>query len=139
MEKPATGRTGGVATNRYEELVWAHQTQANDIHMSGIFMPWHRYYMSTFHKLLREECSYAAPMPWWDETKDAGNFAGSGLFTSEYFGSIPEVTQAGLGTCIQNGVSSPHPRRPTRHPCVVGHLATGCGRLTDTLSRRSPA
>lgn len=107
MDKPATGLTGGNAQNRYEELVWAHQTQSSNIHMSAIFLPWHRYYTNTFHRLLREECSYTAPMPWWDESKDAGNFAASGLFTNDYFGAMPQVTRVGMGECITDGVSIP--------------------------------
>ncbi|RYP01453.1 hypothetical protein DL763_000116 [Monosporascus cannonballus] len=102
MDKPPTGLTG-VAKSRYEELVWAHQTQASNIHMSSIFLPWHRYYTNVFHRLLREECGYTAPIPWWDETKDTGNFAASGLFTADYFGSMPEVTRTGMGTCITDG------------------------------------
>ncbi|EMR62334.1 putative tyrosinase protein [Eutypa lata UCREL1] len=105
MDKPATGLASS-ATNRYEELVWAHQTQSTKIHMSSIFLPWHRYYTNVFHRLLREECSYTAPMPWWDETKDAGAFADSGLFTAEYFGAMPEVTASGLGSCISDGAFS---------------------------------
>lgn len=104
MDKPAEGLTK-VATSRYEELVWAHQSQVDDIHMSGVFLPWHRYYTHLLSRMIREECGYTAPFPWWDETKDAGNFTNSGLFTSEYFGSLPEVTQEGHGSCVTDGVS----------------------------------
>lgn len=91
------------ATNRYEELVWVHQQMTATIHSSGIFLPWHRYYLWTFSRLLREECGYRAPLPWWNEVADSGNFAASGLFTDEYFGALPPLDN-GQGTCITNGV-----------------------------------
>ncbi|RYP31226.1 hypothetical protein DL767_005855 [Monosporascus sp. MG133] len=101
MDKPRTG-IAPPATNRYEELVWVHQQMTANVHMAGSFLPWHRYYLHTFMRLLRNECGYRAPFPWWDETRDAGNFAASGLFTSEYFGSLPLAVN-GQGTCINNG------------------------------------
>lgn len=104
MDKPASG-LNDVATNRYEELVWAHQKQVSQIHMAGSFLPWHRYYTHLLASLLREECEYSAPFPWWDETKDAGNFTNSGLFTPEYFGSLPTVNEDGHGSCVTDGVS----------------------------------
>ncbi|RYP91186.1 hypothetical protein DL770_002663 [Monosporascus sp. CRB-9-2] len=101
MDKPTTG-IAPPARNRYEELVWVHQQMTANVHMAGSFLPWHRYYVHTFSRLLRNECGYRAPFPWWDETRDAGNFAASGLFTSEYFGSLPQAVN-GQGTCINDG------------------------------------
>jgi tyrosinase len=90
------------ARNRYEDLVWAHQQQASRIHGAVSFFMWHRYYVHVFSRMLREECGYAAPFPWWDETRDAGNFAASGLFTDQYFGTLPPANANG-GTCVNNG------------------------------------
>ncbi|KAH7027376.1 uncharacterized protein B0I36DRAFT_326981 [Microdochium trichocladiopsis] len=92
------------ATNRYEELVWVHQQMVNKVHQSGMFLIWHRYYTHLFGRMLREECGYpgAYPFPWWDETKDSGNFAASGLFTADYFGALPQLNN-GQGTCVTNG------------------------------------
>lgn len=105
MDKPASGDFVD-SQNRYEDIVSVHQQMTSQIHMSGLFLPWHRYYLWVFMRVLREECAYTAPFPWWDEIKDAGNFAQSPLFTDEYFGSLPGATN-GQGTCITNGVSIP--------------------------------
>lgn len=105
-DAPPRGISNGAATNRYEELVWVHEQMVNQVHQSGMFLFWHRYYTHTFGRMLREECAYpgAYPFPWWDETKDAGNFAASGLFTADYFGALPQMTN-GQGQCVTNGVS----------------------------------
>ncbi|KXJ86055.1 hypothetical protein Micbo1qcDRAFT_126950, partial [Microdochium bolleyi] len=92
------------AANRYEELVYVHQQMTNTIHQDGVFLPWHRYFTWIFESMLREECSYTGPFPWWDEARDANNFAASGLFTSEYFGSLPPIGSDGSGSCISGGV-----------------------------------
>ncbi|KAK7757501.1 hypothetical protein SLS62_000516 [Diatrype stigma] len=102
MDAPAKGGFSTAATNRYEELVSVHQQMTNSIHMNGLFLPWHRYYVWVFMRLLREECGYTAAFPWWDEVKDGGHFAQSPLFTSAYFGSLPGSTN-GQGTCITDG------------------------------------
>ncbi|KAH7029108.1 uncharacterized protein B0I36DRAFT_384684 [Microdochium trichocladiopsis] len=112
------------ATNRYEELVWVHQQMTNTIHNAGIFLPWHRYYLWTFSRLLREECGYAAPLPWWNEVADSGNFAASGLFTDDYFGALPPINN-GQGTCITNGEFGGRPL----------HIGPGSSNTERCLSR----
>jgi len=100
MGLPASGAFPG-ATNRYEDIVAVHQLMNTEVHLNGIFLPWHRYFLWTFSRMLRSECAYAAPLPWWDETKDAGNFANSGLFTDQYFGALPPATNG--GACVVDG------------------------------------
>jgi Common central domain of tyrosinase len=96
-----TGLPG--ATNRNQDLAAVHQNMTDTIHGVGQFLPWHRYMLYAHEYLLRTECGYSGPMTWWDETKDAGNFANAPLFTSEYFGSAPTTNE-----CITDGVCEPH-------------------------------
>jgi len=103
LARPSGGHGG--AQNRYEDLVAVHQQMTSSIHMVGQFLPWHRYFVSVFESLLRDECGYRGPLPWWDETKDAGHFSSAPLFTDQYFGPAPLKTSDGRGTCIQSGVS----------------------------------
>jgi tyrosinase len=86
--------------NRYEDLVAVHLQMTSTIHMFPQFLPWHRYYVSIFESMLREECSYTAPLPWWNEELDAGHFSTAPLFTTSSFGSAPLKTSDGQGTCI---------------------------------------
>lgn len=103
MSAPASGNFPP-ATNRYEDLVRVHQMMTSTIHGNGIFLFWHRYYVWTLEQIMRDECGFDRAFPWWDETLDAGNFASSSIFTSQYFGTLPGATN-GQGTCITDGVS----------------------------------
>ncbi|KAH6657073.1 hypothetical protein BKA67DRAFT_488778, partial [Truncatella angustata] len=102
IDLPPSGSFAGTgAQNRYEDLVAVHLQMTGSIHMVAQFLPWHRYYVHVFETMLREECSYAAPMPWWNEPLDAGDFANAPLFTSQWFGSAP--LNNGQATCIEAG------------------------------------
>ncbi|KAI0204837.1 hypothetical protein F4808DRAFT_474164 [Astrocystis sublimbata] len=76
-------------TSRYDELVSIHNSMSAVVHQYGVFVAWHRYFVHGFESLLRDECGYKSPFPWWYEIQDVGNFSGSSLFTPEYFGSLP--------------------------------------------------
>ncbi|PBK86876.1 Di-copper centre-containing protein [Armillaria gallica] len=80
----APAKTGipGVVS-RYDDLVGAHAQQAdlqdnNDFwHATGQFVHVHRYYTYAHETLLRTECGYTGPLPYWNELADAGKFATS--------------------------------------------------------------
>ena len=104
MNRPSSGSYPG-SRNRYEDLVWVHQQMVNTIHMVGQFLPWHRYYLHVFEDMLKTECGYSQPIPWWDETKDAGHFASSPVFDSAYFGIAATRQPNGQASCmIHTGV-----------------------------------
>lgn len=105
MNKPSAGGQFNGSRNRFEDLVSVHQQMTPAIHMVAQFLPWHRYFLNIYETLLREECSYTGPLPWWDETKDAGKFSQAPMFSSDYFGAAPVKTQDGKGTCVSDGVS----------------------------------
>lgn len=105
MNLPPSGSFSAAGSqNRYEDLVAVHIQMVNSIHMVAQFLPWHRYYISVFESMLRDECAYTGPMPWWNEPLDAGNFANAPLFTSQWFGTAA-LASGGSGTCVKNGVS----------------------------------
>lgn len=90
------------STSRYEDFVRTHQLLTNEIHMNGVFLPWHRYYVHAFETALRADCGFDRPLPWWDETLDAGAFKQSSVFTPAHFGSLPSSVD-GSGVCITDG------------------------------------
>jgi tyrosinase len=98
MGKPASGNFPP-STSLYEDMVRLHQALMPQVHQNAKFLPWHRYYLWTFEQLLRDECSLAGPMLWWDETLDAGKFGQSDIFTPRTFGSI----KGGNPTCVADG------------------------------------
>ncbi|KAI1099080.1 Di-copper centre-containing protein [Jackrogersella minutella] len=102
MGKPSAGGFEG-STNRYEDIVSVHQKLTPTIHQRAVFLVWHRYYVSVYESIMREECGFDRPFPWWDETLDSGKFAQSDLFSDDYFGPLPAKTSDGQGTCIQSG------------------------------------
>jgi hypothetical protein len=50
------------AKTRWDELVSLHQIHALQIHTTGQFLPYHRYYLKTLEFLLRE-CGFKGVMP----------------------------------------------------------------------------
>lgn len=86
--------------SRYEDLVALHQTLTPNVHLNSKFLIWHRYYLWTFEDMLRQECGFDRALPWFDETKYAGRFAQSSVFSNEWFGAI-----ALNFACVPNGVS----------------------------------
>lgn len=105
MGKPPSGKFAP-ATNRYEDLARLHQQFMPNIHGNAKFLIWHRYYVWTFEQVLRKECGFNRNMPWWDETKDAGKFSQSSMFTdSRFFGSMTGNAN-GSPKCVTGGAFS---------------------------------
>ena len=102
MTRPASGQFRG-ATNRYEDLAILHQTFTPAVHGNSKFLLWHRYFLWTFEQILRSECSFNRDLPWFDETRFAGRFQQSSIFTNRWFGSV----NIG-GDCVRDGVSFVH-------------------------------
>ncbi|EMR89560.1 hypothetical protein ACHAPC_005106 [Botrytis cinerea] len=49
--------------SRFDDFVAAHINQSFTIHGTGNFLGWHRYYVHTYEKALREECGYKGYQP----------------------------------------------------------------------------
>ncbi|KAI3316860.1 Di-copper centre-containing protein [Xylariaceae sp. AK1471] len=101
--KPSGGSQYTGSQNRYEDLASVHRGMTANIHQTAAFLVWHRYFVWVFEQMLREECGFNRAMPWWDETKNAGNFAASDIFSNAWFGNLPAKTANNQGTCIQSG------------------------------------
>jgi len=84
--------------SRYEDLVALHQTLTPNVHGNAKFLLWHRYYLWTFEQMLRSDCGFNRDLPWFDETRYAGRFGASSIFSSRWFGSI----NIG-GQCVTDG------------------------------------
>lgn len=100
MTRPSTNtRTFPGSMNLFEDLVSLHQQLVGGVHNSGLFLVWHRYYINVYHSLLTEECGYTGPYVWWDERRDAGNFANAPMFTARWFGEL-SASAEGRGACV---------------------------------------
>ncbi|KAK6851306.1 hypothetical protein PG987_000940 [Apiospora arundinis] len=112
MNKPPSGKFQP-STNRYEDLVRIHQDYAPNIHNNNKFLIWHRYFLWTFEQMLREECGFNRAFVFWDETKDAGHFAESSMFSPSSLAAcpVPLTVPAFANTTLHIGPgtgNSPH-------------------------------
>jgi tyrosinase len=117
--KPSIVKAVTAARHRYDDFTGVHNSQTPNIHFVGHFLPWHRYFLWTYEKALREECGYKGTQPYWDWSKDAASgkamndfdifspvdgFGGNGPFVP----TTPEQNWIGLndrtgGGCVTNG------------------------------------
>ncbi|KAJ4337656.1 hypothetical protein N0V95_008285 [Ascochyta clinopodiicola] len=95
--RPASGQFRQ-SQSRYEDLVALHQTLTPNVHGNAKFLLWHRYYLWTFEQMLRSDCGFNRELPWFDETRYAGRYTQSSVFSSQWFGSV----NVG-GQCVTNG------------------------------------
>ncbi|KAI2471576.1 Di-copper centre-containing protein [Annulohypoxylon bovei var. microspora] len=95
---PKTGIDG--AKSRWDELQYIHIAQTDYVHGVGAFLPFHRYFMRVHEHVIRTECNYTGPLPYWDEPADVGDISGSPLFDIETgFGG----NGTGVGGCVTDG------------------------------------
>lgn len=66
--------------SRFDDFVAVHIQQTLTIHFSGIFQPWHRWFLYSYEKALREECGYKGYQPYWDWPKYAAAPQDSPIF-----------------------------------------------------------
>ncbi|KLU86915.1 hypothetical protein MAPG_05922 [Magnaporthiopsis poae ATCC 64411] len=97
MEKPAkTPRTiAPGARSRYDDFTVTHIQQTLKIHFTGNFMAWHRWFLYSFEKALRDECGYQGYQPYWDWAKYADAPQNSPIFNGDdtSLGGNGEFTQ----------------------------------------------
>ncbi|KAM3084433.1 hypothetical protein ACMFMG_001463 [Clarireedia jacksonii] len=106
---------------RYDDFIAAHSIHMKSIHFVGQFLPYHRYFVASYEKALREECGYSGAQPYWDWTLDVkttADFAKSAIFdTTLGFG--------GNGPWIPYNASDPNqPSAPLGE--VPGRTGGGC-------------
>ncbi|KAF8470803.1 hypothetical protein BDZ91DRAFT_550920 [Kalaharituber pfeilii] len=65
----------------FDDMQAMHQHLSPQIHNSGWFLPYHRYLMWVHETLLREACEYTGAQPYWEESRDAGKFSVSSVFS----------------------------------------------------------
>lgn len=71
------------ARSRFDDFVVTHIQQTLDIHYSGIFQPWHRWFVYQYERALRDECGYEGYQPYWDWPKYASAPQDSPLFNGD--------------------------------------------------------
>ncbi|KAN0111160.1 hypothetical protein V8E52_008772 [Russula decolorans] len=62
------------SSSYFDDLVYLHMDLNIRIHGTGLFLPWHRWFVHVFEELLKNKCGYTGSSPYWDWTIDAPNF-----------------------------------------------------------------
>lgn len=62
------------SSSYYDDVVYMHMDLNVEIHYTGLFLPWHRWYLYAFEGALRDKCGYGGVTPYWDWTIDAPDF-----------------------------------------------------------------
>jgi len=52
--------------SRFDDFIAVHINQTMEIHYTGNFLSWHRYFTWLYEKALREECGYTGSQPYWN-------------------------------------------------------------------------
>ncbi|KAH7339050.1 Di-copper centre-containing protein [Rhizoctonia solani] len=78
------------SSSYYDDFVYVHIDSNIKDHFTALFLPWHRWFLYTFHMALKDKCAYSGVMPYWNWSLDVGNITNSPVFDAD-----PE---SGLGT-----------------------------------------
>ncbi len=114
------------STSLWNDFTAVHVNMTTSIHISGIFLSWHRHFIYLLEKALHDKCGYPANLgvPYWDWTKypslesspifdgSATSLGGNGLFTNDdpyVVGVGQELPHGTGGGCVTTGpfVGSP--------------------------------
>ncbi|KAF9051998.1 hypothetical protein BJ165DRAFT_1384778 [Panaeolus papilionaceus] len=60
-----------VSRNRFDEFQALHIAVADQVHLVGHFLAWHRYFLHRYERELKEKCGYNGANPYWDWSIDA--------------------------------------------------------------------
>ncbi|CAE6488706.1 unnamed protein product [Rhizoctonia solani] len=115
------------AASYFDDFVYAHIDSNIKDHFTAIFLPWHRWYLHTFHETLKKECGYTGVMPYWNWSLDVANMTASPVFDSD-----PESGFGTFGTPITDGALKDSYRAyPTPH--VINRTYTPYPFRTDAF------
>jgi tyrosinase len=61
------------AKSRFDDFVGNHILKTLEIHYTGTFLAWHRYFTWQYEQALRNECGYKGYQPYWNWAKTAAS------------------------------------------------------------------
>ncbi|CAE7097944.1 unnamed protein product [Rhizoctonia solani] len=111
----------------FDDFVYAHIDSNIKDHFTAIFLPWHRWYLHTFHEALKKECSYDGVLPYWNWSLDVANMTSAPVYDSD-----PEVGLGTFGTPITDGAFKDS-YRPYPTPHVINRTYTAYPFRTDAF------
>jgi len=100
----------GASYRRWDDFEYVHCNMRKRIHSRPLFLPWHRYFIRIYEKVLQEDCNLKGTLPYWNWTLDSQNITRSPMWSSDttigfgsngsFFGpgSDPDDLDAGVVT-----------------------------------------
>ncbi|KAJ7121493.1 Di-copper centre-containing protein [Mycena epipterygia] len=76
-----------------DDFVYMHMDLNTRIHFTGLFLPWHRWYVQVYETALKTKCGFTGTSPYWNWVQDSADVFGSDMFTD----SDPESGLGGWG------------------------------------------
>ncbi|GAW10654.1 Di-copper centre-containing protein [Lentinula edodes] len=64
----------------YDDIVYMHMDLNHIIHFTGLFLPFHRWYVQMYENALKEKCGFNGTSPYWNWAADASDVYGSTMF-----------------------------------------------------------
>ncbi|QRW13955.1 tyrosinase [Ceratobasidium sp. AG-Ba] len=71
------------ASSYLDDLIYTHMDLTDQIHYTGFFFPFHRWYVNEHLTQLKTQCGYTGVQPYWDWTQDAASFNTSPMFDKD--------------------------------------------------------
>ncbi|KAJ6461251.1 Di-copper centre-containing protein [Mycena vitilis] len=63
------------SSSYYDDLVYMHM-----IHDTGLFLPWHRWFVAVYEEALKSKCGFNGTSPYWNWVQDSDDVFGSSMF-----------------------------------------------------------
>lgn len=67
----------------YDDMTYVHMDLTDQIHYTGYFLPWHRWFVNQHVTQLKAQCGYSGVMPYWDWSQDAKALNQSAIFSTD--------------------------------------------------------
>ncbi|KAI8865748.1 Di-copper centre-containing protein [Ramicandelaber brevisporus] len=102
------------STGQYDAFAARHAANLRNVHNHAQFLPWHRFFIWDFERLLRTVNRDIA-LPYWDWTKDSQDASSSLLLTGFLFGSDGNPDN---NRCVDDSVFGVWKMRTSSAPCL---------------------
>lgn len=103
MVKPNDIVGVNVSGSYYDDIVYVHMDMNHRIHFTGLFLPWHRWYVQMYENALKDKCGYKGTSPYWNWASDSSNVKMSTIFDPDPKGGLGEWGLPSQDVHVQDG------------------------------------
>ena len=122
------------AINRYFDYAVIHVGRTAQVHISGYFLTWHRYFLHLYENDLRDICGYRGSFPYWDFAKSSVGIDADPIFSGDAY------SMSGNGLPNNTGPIVLGPALAVPHGSGGGCVTTGpFANMMTTLANIDPS